>query len=301
MACPKSRGGVQRRGFTLVELLVVIGIIAVLISILLPVLNKAREQAKAIVCASNEKQLLASYMMYLTDHKGATPIFPPVEGTWPTSKDPFHHSFAYYEDDTGNVGGRIRYDKGAFWPYVTSALHYVPTTGNKQGIPPEVLFRVFNCPSDVFGRDVERGGNLNIKIERNFTYSWNAQFYCDPKPPLGTNGPITWQGKVKDVRPVSRATQIIEGAHKIILEEEEHANDGWAFVGFPGGNSDDLPSWRHTGRGNYGFADGHVESLAPSDIGYTTPFHYNDKPTVLPGAAGQSTTAYYFHLQSNAY
>lgn len=70
---PLPRSAKERKAFTLVELLVVIGIIALLISILLPALNKARESAKLIQCASNMRQIGQAFQMYAAQERGWLP------------------------------------------------------------------------------------------------------------------------------------------------------------------------------------------------------------------------------------
>ena len=78
----------SRVGFTLVELLVVIGIIAVLIALLLPVLGQARQSARRTACLSNLRQLTAAVISYAIDHDGRVVSSDTNDrGTWDTSGD----------------------------------------------------------------------------------------------------------------------------------------------------------------------------------------------------------------------
>ncbi|HWE97643.1 MAG TPA: prepilin-type N-terminal cleavage/methylation domain-containing protein [Tepidisphaeraceae bacterium] len=214
-------------GFTLVELLVVIGIIALLISILLPALQRARESANAIKCASNMRQIYQSLAMYAGENKNYLPV-PPLIG----EIGPQYYWYAYPMLDLAVID----YDNGALWPYLG------PSDAARQA--------VFTCPSDLGG---VRTGTMQMSAiyKRNFSYSFNAQMrQLDNATKLGT-----------------KITDIVRPAQKILIVEEEYGNDGCAFINVF--NDDDVLAFRHIHRGNQGFADGHVEALRPTDMGFS--------------------------------
>ena len=161
--------------------------------------------------------------------------------------------------------GFIRYDVGSFWPYLSPGVN---KEGNSILRPPRrVLEQIMNCPSDPRGARIVFLGGVAAH-DRNFSYSWNS-----------------------DIRSsVRRMNKIKQSSHKILLVEELAPNDGYAVIS---GDPDDEPAWRHNGRGNYGFADGHVETLDPYDLGFQKKSGSLDQHA---GVIDSRRNSYYFAL-----
>lgn len=139
----------SRRAFTLVELLVVIGIIAVLISILLPTLNKVRKSANTAQCASNMRQIALAMIFYANAN----------EGRLPPCRIP-------------DQGVSSTYPNGWFWPNEFARLRYIETQSSQDALGRLVITSsVFRCPE----------GDVEIDPYVTNLRSTDATFPRDPR------------------------------------------------------------------------------------------------------------------------
>lgn len=72
----------RKKGFSLIELLIVVAILAILIALLLPALNKAREKAFAIQCVNNMKNIGTALQLYANDTEYCMPLMVRKDFTW---------------------------------------------------------------------------------------------------------------------------------------------------------------------------------------------------------------------------
>lgn len=171
----KSKQLKPRRGFTLVELLVVIGIIAVLIGILLPALSKARAAANRVACLNNVKQLYTATLLYCNDNGGWFPTQAgPADGI---SYVEMESDFIFWQLDR-NI------DDSALAKYL--------------GISGEKLKSVFRCPSDSYEGRKTFPGIAPGQGPYLYSYAQNETMASNVKPPL------LWRTKITSWHETSR-------------------------------------------------------------------------------------------------
>ena len=225
------------RGFTLVELLVVIGIIALLISMLMPSLSKARAQAAQVQCMSNMRQLTMAYIMYANDNNGA--VICPTTTTLPSSvftgyprANVWDFTYASWVQNYGNLPADIQ--AGSLWRYVRNAEAY-------------------HCTINPLNYVIGGIGTTEMGYAIN---SW----FGDPNLEFN-NWDISYDTPI--IHKISMAKKSAEAF--VFAEKWDIVNPGTSFTGFvvpPLYDSFDgggLPVTYHSGGANFSFADGHCE------------------------------------------
>ncbi|MBK8915472.1 MAG: prepilin-type N-terminal cleavage/methylation domain-containing protein [Phycisphaerales bacterium] len=216
----------RRRGFTLIELLVVVAIIALLISLLLPGLEKAREQARLTKCMANVKQCMLAFTLYAQDHF----VIPGTYWDGPQNLD-----------WCGRNNARFLASPGQFkTPFQTSVLYKYFAEVDK----------VFECPS------------ARRQTNAFFDYTMIIRM-AGARPDLGWK--MTYPENTSNPLQLINSVRIFDGL-PILIEEDDVFYNRSSTGGFDDGSwaGRDQFTNRHNGRAMVGFLDGTVGMIKPA-------------------------------------
>ncbi len=224
----KSRP-IRLNGFTLLELLVVIGIIAVLIAILMPTLMKARESARRVTCRSQLGQIGHFMQMYVNDFGG---LMPHVETSPANPIAPGYQTM----------------------PQLLATIYLnAPADPAKW----KSVMAVFDCPSDRITDPTELAatpGGIDTYFDRDdSSYSYDGFVFNSPAPPAP---PVTWND---GIRKAMNAISWMDATHVPVFWDKESFHN-WRKNSFFGSDSPDGNTPQKGGK-NCLFVDGHVADV----------------------------------------